>query len=164
MSDTHVIIGCYGGFDRGISKDQWALFSEQIAASPSPSPTLGLPADENVPQCISSCVERVRHSDALPKIGTAAFDLFVRRRQPTTGERTASQMRARWIFASGAKHGTRTIRFGRSDGIYIQRQLAPRLRERGGQLSSSTSIHHVSIKEINKRKTKQNETDGLPHR
>lgn len=39
----------------------------------------------------------------------------------------------------------RMIRFRQSEDIYIQRQLSPRLRKQGGQQSSSTSIHYVSI-------------------
>lgn len=49
----------------------------------------------------------------------------------------------------------RMIRFRQSEDIYIQRQLSPRLRKQGGQLSSSTSIHYVSITK------KTMETDGL---
>lgn len=57
----------------------------------------------------------------------------------------------RWRRAGFAskQHGTEWIRFRQSEDIYIQRQLSPRLGKRGGQLSSSTSIHYVSIKKSN---------------
>ena len=62
-------------------------------------------------------------------------------------ERTAYQMTMGWICVKATWH--RMIRFRQSEDIYIQRQLSPRLGKRGGQLSSSTSIHYVSIKKSN---------------
>lgn len=62
-------------------------------------------------------------------------------------ERLAYQMTMGWICVRATWHTM--IRFRQSEHIYIQRQLSPQLRKRGGQLSSSTSIHYVFIKKIN---------------
>lgn len=62
-------------------------------------------------------------------------------------ERTAYQMTMGWICVKATWH--RMIGLRKSEDIYIQRQLSPRLWKRGGQLSSSTSIHYVSIKKSN---------------
>lgn len=44
----------------------------------------------------------------------------------------------------------RMIKSRQFEDIYIQRRLSPQLRKRGGQLSSSTSIHYASIKKKDK--------------
>lgn len=49
-----------------------------------------------------------------------------------------------WAGFAWKQHGTKW-----SEDIYIQQQLSPWLRKWGGQLSSSTSIHYVSIKKSN---------------
>lgn len=62
-------------------------------------------------------------------------------------EKTAYNVTMGWICVGATWH--RMIRFRQSEGIYIQWQLSPPLGKRGGQLSSSTSIHYVSIKKNN---------------
>lgn len=78
-----------------------------------------------------------------------------------TSERTSYRMTMGWICVRAAWHTM--IRFRQSGGIYIQRQPSPRLGERGGQLSSSTSIQYVSIKKKQWRQT-GSPTSKLPHR
>lgn len=58
-----------------------------------------------------------------------------------------TKMTMGWACVKATWH--RIIRLRKSEDIYIQRQLSPQLGKRGGQLSSSTSIHYVSIKKSN---------------
>lgn len=62
-------------------------------------------------------------------------------------ERNAYQMTMGWVCVKATWH--RIIGLRKSEDIYIQRQLSPQLKKRGGQLVSSTSIHYVSIKKSN---------------
>lgn len=148
------IMGCYEGLDREWLKENkhllfppvlpvWASkWRQQAALMPLHTSTLRF---NHSPRRLQEHLTAADWSDQLSEGGGGVDPCAPVDRGWLFKMLGAKRRRGGW-FAS-EQHGTEQIRFRQSEDIYIQRQLAPRLgKKRGGQLSSSTSIHYVSIK------------------